>query len=181
MKKNFNWQSLSFQTRNRVLWIGAGVFLLIAYQMAFQPTLEAYQTYRRLSAQLQSSGSSAAQMQHTKREMAQFEQYLASYRTDSSRTDPLLSGLTPLCRKHDVRIQALLPAQEEQQEDYQIITRPVRLQGKYISLLKVIHGIEYQLKVGRLSSVQFRLEEDPISRKKNLYAECYIQHLKEVK
>ena len=170
-------KNLSYRKKYRLLWVGTFVLFLIACQISLQPTWKAYSRYHTFSEQGQQETPAAERLIQLRRELEKAEAYMATYRTDSTLTDPLLTGLTPLCRTYGVRIDALTPTREEPMGNHTVIIRSIRLQGNYLSLLKVIHHLEYRLRAGRLASVQFIVQEDLLRGKKILYANCYLQQL----
>ncbi|MDJ1501251.1 hypothetical protein [Xanthocytophaga agilis] len=176
-----NWKSFSYQKRYRLLWFVVVIFLWIAYTIAISPTIEAYQHYQDLARKAAQGSSAPDQLARLHQEMQRANAYMVSEGADSNRTDPLLAGLTPLCRKYGVRIDALLPAKEEQKNNHIIVTRSVRLQGDYLSLVQIVHRLEYELETGRLASVQFSVQEDIFHQKRTLYAECFLQQMYERK
>jgi|GEM_PF-4688123 len=173
------WKALSYQRKHRVLWILTGIFGLIAYQLAITPTLQAYLRYQTLTELVGQGTSVPGKLQQLRHELSRASAYTVTDRTDNNRKYPLLTGLAPLCRRHGVRIDALVPARQEPLGNHSVVTRLVRLQGNYLALVQVIHQLEYQLQAGRLASVQFTVQEDLLRGKRLLYADCYLQQLHE--
>jgi len=173
------WKGLSYRRKHRLLWVLTGIFGLIAYQLAIAPTLQAYLRYQTLTELVGQGTSAPGKLQQLRQELSRASAYTVTDRADSNRTDPLLTGLAPLCRRHGVRIDALVPARQEAMGTHSVVTRLVRLQGNYLALVQVIHQLEHQLQAGRLASVQFTVQEDLLRGKRLLYADCYLQQLRE--
>ena len=173
------WRPLAYRKKIRLLWIGSAAFLVAAFRIAVLPTVESCMEYIALSQKLDASAATAGRSADMREELERFERQSAVYRTDSTRADPLLSRLAPLCGRYGVVIDALMPSVEERQESYRLITRPVRLQGDYASLVRVIHALEHQAGVGKLACVQFSLQEDMLRGRRLLYADCFVQQLRE--
>jgi hypothetical protein len=107
-----------------------------------------------------------------------YTRVIANYSSDTlHREEYLLDRLTYLCHQHRVRLVSLPVSQSSQQDGFETITRTVKLQGRFIDLLRLVHGLEYRFPIGRVSSVRFVTEQERESRSNELYVYLYLQNL----
>ena len=62
-------------------------------------------------------------------------------------------------------------------ETNKLETLTITAQGSFIDLLKLLHFLEHQNQVGRISAVQFYTQFDHKNQLSRLYSKIYIQNI----
>lgn len=168
----------TYKEKNKLLLAGVMATGLLAYWLAIGPTVDMYRSNRVLTQQLFSAKSAPAEIARLSNELGKYDQAISSF--TAAKVDweqHLLQELSRACEQVGVRLIQLPSASEEKHEGYRVKTRVVKLEGSYKKLVQVLYALEGQKGIGRISSVQFVLEEDRRTRNTFLFAYMYIQNI----
>ena len=173
-----NLPSLTYRQRNRLLLLVVPLVALIGYWVAIQQTVELYQSNQRLLQQLEEKRHAPNTIRELEKQLQASSRAIANFSSDTLHMEAyLLDRLTYLCRQHRARLVSLPVSQTSRQNGFETITRTIKLQGRFVDLLRVVHGLEYRFQLGRVSSVRFVTEEDRTSRHTELFVYLYLQNL----
>lgn len=168
----------TFKEKNKLLATGTLLVGLISYWFAFSQTVELYQQNNSLSARLDSAQAAPEQIAKLKTQLAGYEQSVNRFSlTKSDWEQRLLQEITRVCQQQQVKLIQLPPSAIEESNGYSLETRVVKLQGRYKNLVQALHHLETKHTIGRISSVQFSLEEERKTRKTFLFAYVYLQNI----
>jgi hypothetical protein len=169
---------LSYKRRNYLLLLGTVFFLLIALLFPIRASYDYYNENNVLRNRLSNVEKVPQQIASLKKTLNNYNkkmQLLSGDRT--GKEDYLLQQLANACKLYGVSLTSLTPPQSYQENDYLIETRKARLKGNFISLLNAIYKMERITPVGRITSVQFYVDNDFKTSSKHLYAYIYIQNI----
>lgn len=168
----------SYQIKNRLLVAGSLLFGVLVYWIALSETISLYQKNHLYQAQLDSARTAPVNIARLQGELSGYENSLATFQADgNSLEEHLLQEVAFVCQQYQARLIQLPASSKEKQKLYEIETRVVKLSGSYTSLLQVLHALESKRIIGRISSVQFALEEDRRTRTTALFAYIYLQNI----
>lgn len=173
-----NWSKLSYQQKNKVLAIGGVVFLFIVYQLAISKSFELYSQNSLLEEKLTAAKMSYKSKEELDTKEAKLDGHLSSFFVDSlSHQEYLLETISTYCHQHKILIKEI-PARTEYREDnFEVGTHRIVLEGSFISLLKMVYLLEQKSKMGRVSSVSFSLKYDTKRKREVLSLILYIQNI----
>jgi hypothetical protein len=167
---------LSYKYKTYLL---CGVFVLLGYLLykkVFSATILLAKTGYALDEQLQKQQQDDTESKALEAQLKNYDHILLA---DSLDTDPgrALLNFLSLNNEDQLVLEDFSPPLVHSVGQYQVHTHRVKLEGDYISLLKMVNRVEQQYKGGNLSSVSFVTTEKINSGEKKLYAELYMQHI----
>lgn len=172
----------SYKEKNKLLLIGAILFIILAYWMAVGRTVSLYQEIIHLRAQVDSVQRAPSSIMRLRHQLRMYEASLAQFGNSSQNwEDHLLHEVAEVCQQNRVTLIQLPPPQIEEQSAYLVYTRGLKIEGKYRALVQALHALEKKKSIGRINSVRFALEVDRNTRTTYLFAYVYIQHIERAK
>jgi len=154
----------SWHTKNRLLWVGALLFLLLCYQLAIKPTLRLRADYK--SAQ-EGKATQQANQALLSRLRSQAKQAGVLFDGNMPTADSLLSEperIAALAQHHGTAMRSMpapqrLGAETSLHMDY----TEYQMEGSFLNLLQVLHDIERQENLHVLSA-SFVKQPNPSTR-----------------
>ena len=173
-----NWNKLTYQQKNKVLAIGYVVFLFVVYQLAISKSIELFSQNSSLKEKLITAKESYKSKEELEKRKEKLDYHISSFFVDSlSHQEFLLETISTYCHQHHVLIKEI-PAKTEYREDnFEVGTHKIVLEGDFIPLLKMVYLLEQKNKAGRLSSAFFSLKYDNKRKKEVLSLTLYIQNI----
>jgi hypothetical protein len=173
-------KNLTYKKRLICLMIAGLLILLLAYQVAIFPTL-------KLRRDLNSLQSKLAQVEKAPGIIAGYETRLAeinakiggNYSQNPDFQKNLLNEISSNCERYSLMLRDFPQVHVWQKQNYDFITGYARIEGSYISLLKLLYKLESGHFYGRLVSVDFLSTEDLRAKKLRLTMAIYIQTIKQ--
>jgi hypothetical protein len=173
-----NWSKLTYQQKNKVLAIGYAVFFLLVYQFAISKSLALYKQNSSLEEKLVTAKESYKNKEALEKRQHNLDTHLSSFFVDSmSHQEYLLETISTYCSQHKILIKEIPAKTEYLEDDFEVETHRIILEGDFIPLLKMVYLLEQKNKTGRLSSVLFSLKFDNKRKKEILSLTLYIQNI----
>jgi len=168
----------SYKVKNKLLLLGVVLLGALAYWLSISKTVVLYRENSRLEAKLDSLENAPSAIARLTAQLQQYEKSLSHFSTrDKNWEERLLHGLAQVCQRHHVKLLHIPVPQTEEQSNYVIHTRAVKMEGGYLNLVQVLYDLEHTKALGRITAVRFALEKDRKTRKTFLFAYIYIQHI----
>lgn len=171
-----NFKQLSFQQKNKLLFIGIGLFAIIVYLFAIKITIVLYGEYTELKQQMAVANNAPQQIQKYQNQMANIQNILGKQNTDYSH-EALLAGITGFCQKHRLTLRDFPKPHLQEESDFSIYTNLLDVEGNFFDMLQLAYELEYQKKSGHIASVEFGWEKDRQTKRKFLNMIIYLQNL----
>lgn len=165
---------MDYKQKYQLLLGGIVVFALIAYVLAFGKTWTAYQATTSIEKQLSSAEHAWQQIGAYKQQLKQLEKAQGN---ESFTQNSLFQKVTSFCQEHQLAIQEMPESIVYQEEDMEILYNPIKVEGSFISMIKLLYNIEQEEKLGRVVGAEFKLTKNYQSRKKELTAHIHLQNI----
>ena len=165
----YNWRM-----KNRFLWVGGFVFMIACYQLAIKPTLRLRDEYRTLKAGEHVREANIQRLNEL-RQKAQQTGSLVDGATDAGHDKrPEPERIAILAQQQGVTVRSL-PAPERLgtvnpelgETGWYVDYSTYRLEGGFMGLLNVLHGVEQQSGINLLSTA-FMKQPSPATREPEL-------------
>lgn len=167
-------QNIAPQQRFYYLLGGFAFLLIISYQFSISKTLEYYGKYSKNQQSLTAAASAPQQIQH-------YQKLLAGLAGNGQEGDydraHLFEVVNTFCRKNNLKLSQFPPEEERAQNDYQILTNQIEVEGNYVDMVKLGYELEFVKKLGHIASASFKQERDIRTRRRFLKGVFYLQHL----
>jgi hypothetical protein len=161
-----------------MLLIGYVFFLFAVYELAISKSWDLYSQNNTLKEKIGSSKASYTNKKELDRKKQILDIRISSFFVDSvSHQDHLLETVSTYCHQHQVLIKEIPPMVRYVEDDFQISTYKIVVEGDFIPLLKMVYLLEQKSKLGRISSSLFSLKYDPKRKKEILSMVLYIQNI----
>lgn len=152
--------------------------MVVVYQLAIGKSWELYDQNKMLEVKLAEDKASYANREEIAQKQAVLDQRISSFFIDSLNNEKiLLETISTYCRQHHVVLSELPASVEYKEGNFEIGTYKIKLEGRFIPMLKMIYLLEKQSKIGRVSSVDFNMTYDYKRKKEILYMTVYIQNI----
>lgn len=152
-------------TNRRYLAVAASVlFLLVCYLLAFSPTLDAWQTNRRLQSQLLQSSDVTYQPGLLERKSKNLDSLLGRFRSDSlALRGNTISSIALNAVGEKVRLSEV-PAEDPSFHTDQYIVERLSFKGDFAALVRALGSLENQRGIGVPRSVLIKtVKKDELS------------------
>jgi hypothetical protein len=174
-----NWNNLSYKVKNKYLIAGGAFFLIIAYILAFNKTLELYLFNKAQKAKLIHAKEAPEKRRLMEIKSNALKEKLSSYFADSLKDQGhLLEVVSIFCSKNNLLLQELPNEEFYEDKEFIIGTTKLKVEGHFTDLLKLLYLLEQKEAVGRVTSSSFDMIYDNKRKKKVLVLTMYIQTLK---
>jgi hypothetical protein len=168
-------KKISPEMKNKMLVAGLIPLMWMIYAFALKPTFELRNEYNKLQLQLDSSAGAPARMQQVESELKKLESEIEESNTVSFH-EQLLDQLTNYCRKNELILRDFAPPVIYHVQEMRVETHPVKVEGTYVQLLKLVHYLE-KTKKGKVVSVDFFSKRDSKTQILSLTATIYVQNI----
>ncbi|MDB5274739.1 MAG: hypothetical protein JWO58_3106 [Chitinophagaceae bacterium] len=173
-----NWSKLTYQQKNKVLTIGYVVFLFLVYQLAISKCWELYSQNATLEEKLVTAKDSYQNKEELEKRQEKLNHHISSFFVDSLKhQEYLLETISTYCHQHQLLIKDIPPVTEYREDDFEVGTHRMVIEGSFIPLLKLVYLLEQKNKSGRVSSVCFSSKYDTKRKKEVLSLILYIQNI----
>ena len=157
------------------------VTVVAVYQFALSHTIALYFENQELTSRLTKVLTADEEIVKLNTEVRFLKKQLSEYTVDSIKNKEFIfHALAEFCKNTHVQLREFPVESVSNKEDYIIETNKIVAEGQYGDLLKLLHFIEFQGKIGRVSSVSFYTVRDHKKQKDILLMNIYIQTLGEV-
>ncbi|HWZ35436.1 MAG TPA: hypothetical protein VNW51_04715 [Mucilaginibacter sp.] len=158
-----------------VLVLGIVILSLISYHFALKKTVEAWQQYRRLNAQLNNPANLTMQPGYLIRKRKNLDSVLAMYLADTTAfRNNTLSRMAMIAEKENVKLNEVPPDDPLLHTNTFILQR-LDFEGDFFSLTKVLNSLQAVNNIGLIRSVDYKAikKGDPTNQK--LSMEVYFE------
>lgn len=165
---------MDYQQKYKLLLGGIALFLIIAYWLAFSKTWTAYQESAHLEQQLSSAGQAWQDIESYQQQIQQLE---AQQNNQSFTQNYFFQKVTSFCQEHQLAIQEMPESRVYEQQDVEILHNPLKVEGQFIPMVKLLYHLEQEEQLGRVVAVEFNLGKNYQSRKEELTAHIHLQNI----
>lgn len=175
-------EQYSWRKKNRLLWIGAVLFCLLAYQLAIRPTMRLWHEYRALVAGELAMQANLEELAVLRNEVLEIGHLFG----DSVGGEPPGNGLSEpeqivYFAGHNNTTVRRLPASEWfGTADSRIAYTEYQIEGRFVNLLKLLRDVERYQGIYPLS-VDLKKQHNPISGDSELILKLRTVRLAEKK
>lgn len=166
----------SYRQHNIALGVVVVLVLVLVYKGSISRTIHYSQANKSLKANIERAASAPAEITQLQTQLAKL-QHSALKPYDRER---LLEVVTTFCRENGLLVKTFPQAKSNQQNDSEIVTNEIEVEGSYQSIVKLVYLLEQQEKLGSVSSLTFSIHKDRITRKISLHATIIFRNLKYV-
>lgn len=169
--------SLTYKQRNTLLIPVVIILLWVSYRYAILNTITLYSQVSTLENQM--ANHSPEKLVRLKSKLKKLNNKLNNYKFDDKRDKEFILGITSdFCAKNKLTLSEFPEANIIEDETNRLETLTISAQGTYIGLLKLLHFLEHQNQVGRISSVHYYSQFDHKNQITRLFAKIYIQNIR---
>jgi hypothetical protein len=174
-----NFKELTYKKKCQYLLGGALLLLLIAYMAAFSKTIQLFIYNNALEAKVEKATKAPEQLRALESAQAAIDDQLSYYIIDTLKNhETTLEIVSEFCFRNRLILKELPRKEVMEEEDFTIETSILSVEGNYRDLLRLVYELEQKHKIGRLSSVSFRLMKDNQLKKNILVLTVYIQNIR---
>lgn len=175
----FNKYIKSYKKATTNLLIGCLLVLVAVYFLAISKTVALFEDNNILSSKLEQTEIGSSDMNYLKSQLEGLQERMVSYTLDSIKDkEYVMNVVSHFCVSHQLTLREFPKAVIDSENDFDLETILVVVQGDFINLLKLAYHLEQHNKAGRLSAVKFEKVFDHKLQRDYLIAKLYIQHLK---
>lgn len=165
---------MDYQQKYKLLLGAIALFLVVAYWLAFSKTWQAYQTSAALEQQLSSAGQAWQDIESYQQQIQQLE---AQQNNQSFTQNYFFQKVTSFCQEQQLAIQDMPESRVYEQQDVEILHNPLKVEGQFIPMVRLLYHLEQEEQLGRVVSVEFNLGKNYQSRKEELTAHIHLQNI----
>ncbi|MEM9023004.1 MAG: hypothetical protein AAGB22_04645 [Bacteroidota bacterium] len=171
-------RQLSYRKKNLLLLVVAILFGLIAYQRAFKKTVQLAGECATMEQQIAQARNAAQNIARLETEVARIDLIIGDGSHEASEVQhELLERVSTYCEAHKLRVSAVPEPHAFNEKEFTVHTNAVTVKGGFVPLLQLIHGLEQEFNMARLSSVKFHTRRNRRTRQTQLYATIYLQNI----
>jgi hypothetical protein len=172
------WHLLSYKQKIKLLVASALVILILCYQYGFKNTWNVYADYKENKIKTEQLEDYVNLMPLLKNEEKKINDLIKNNLLDTlTDAKETLAFITTFCKINNLKLTEYQPVQIAGNDNFNIATRQISVEGNYSGLLKLVYELENHQIYGRLCSVIFKSAEDPTSGKISLSCTFYLQNL----
>jgi len=163
--------------REYLLIVASILILLLAYQLAFKKTIEAWKLHSDLKKQVTRSADAGYQPGYLERKNANLDQILQLYKADTNNyRSNVLSNISSIAERENVKL-SQVPLQDAAYHTSQFVIQKLSFEGDYFSLIRTLDRLQSTRQIGVLrcvdmKTINLRLADDD---KKKIVMEAYLE------
>lgn len=157
------------------------VAVWILWWLAFSKTWDEYSMSVDAKESLLKAETADEQIKILEIQKEKIQSRLIRYAADSLKNkEMILQGISDFCKNTNVILREFPSEGTSLKGDYKIETNKIVAEGSYHNLLKLVHYIEYNTTVGKISSVSFQKIRDHKLQRDILLVNMYIQNFSKI-
>ena len=166
---------------NKISFIFVSILSFICTIYVYQNTLgdsfKIKQEYEELVSVSQSETNYAEALSETSIKLKELDELIIPKTMNIGKVQQvLMEQIEKIKDTNNIHITKVPSPHQYKENKYTIITEIFELEGSFVNLLKVFNLLERNFKQARLSSLHFKLKENP--KKNKLFATVYFQNIK---
>ena len=151
------------------------IVMIIAWQAAIKPTMELWQDNNQIEEQLQLLNQAPMQIAQLSQQIEIIDEIIGDNSGILGQED-IVNSISEYLRNNDaIKLCSFPPVHNAENENYQINTFEIELQGTFHQLVKFLNYFEKDRKIGKLSSVSFYMSRNKVTKQNELYQKIYLQ------
>ncbi|WP_343536111.1 hypothetical protein [Sphingobacterium thalpophilum] len=153
------WKEIDYRRRNKLLFAGAGIILVLAWFLAFQKTYEAYRENKRLHQLIGKEISNSTQYDFGRRS-SMLDSLTSVYQTDSAVwNDNFLSEASRAVNSPQIQVYFNNAVRNTMQTDTASVkTKSLTIKGDYRAIVASVAELEKISTLGFLSTVTLKMD-----------------------
>ena len=168
----------SYKQKLILLTFGSFILIILMYSLAVKKTFILRSECKNLTEQLTVADNAPEQIYMLQQKLASIDQLIGANINDNYvLKEQILNYCSQYCSKHNLVIKDFPAIHEYTQENYQVETSKIIIQGNFINILKLIYLFEKEYKIARVVSVNFHSEKNIKTKRKVLEADIYFQNI----
>ncbi len=158
------WKEIDYKKRNKLLFAGAGILLVLAWFLAFQKTYLSYRENTRLNSLIGNEISNSTQFDFTRKSKV-LDSLSKVYQSDSATwNDNFLSEASRAINSPRIQVYFNnLPKNAMQVDSAAVKSKSLTLKGDYRSLVASVAELEKINTLGYLSTVTLKFDNKRVS------------------
>jgi hypothetical protein len=168
---------LAYKQRLKGVGILAVASLFICYQFGIRRTLAEYNKVKELE-RTDTTALAGIDLDNLALQDVKLTRLYDRFLLDTLASEKNLLFITGnFCKTIDLRLKEYKPVGLHKEENRQVLTRLIRVEGGFISCLKLLYELETKKNAGRVGSAEFRSYKD--TQDKSIKMECiiYVQNI----
>ncbi|WP_068473257.1 hypothetical protein [Saccharicrinis aurantiacus] len=170
------WAELSYKRRSAIVIFSTLVVLFLAISFPIKRTLGTINSCNKLVDKINKAKDAPRDIEYLEMKLNSRTKniIIADIGVDQIQIK-ILENVAKSCNLNEVELKKLYLFNENKQDEFSILDFELLLESNYSHLLKVLHYLEYELKYGRVVSVNFF--KSKLKRKKNevLQVQIYLR------
>jgi len=169
---------LTYRKKIYLLLTGFVVFLFIAYSLSIKSTFELASQCSVYEEQLEFVKDAPLKIAALQKEIDIKEQILGRSNAGDEFQENLLKQITGFCQKNQLILREYPQVHNYIQQEYNIETNEIVIEGQFIKLLKLLYALEQEYKLGKVVSAKFMSKKDFKTNQMKLTLTIYVQNIK---
>lgn len=158
------WKEIDYKKRNKLLFLGAGILLVLAWFLAFQKTYQAYRENTRLNGLIGNDISNSTQFDFMRKSKV-LDSLSKVYQSDSTVwNDNFLSEASRAINSPRIQVYFNnMPKNSMQVDSAAVKSKSLTLKGDYRSIVASVAELEKINTLGYLSTVTLKFDNRRVS------------------
>jgi hypothetical protein len=172
-------RKISYRQKNQIMAVVAGVLLLLVLGFSIRKTVALVRNNDQLEQQASLLNQAPEQIAQLQARSQQLGQTLAINEEGRALRKELFEQVSILCKQHQVRLESLQESETFIEDQLEVATHTLRLEGSFVNQIRVCNALENHLRGGRVASVTFTTVRDRRTKQTYLSGELCIQGVKQ--
>lgn len=165
---------MNYKQKYQLNLAAIAVFFMLAYWLAFSKTWNSYRSVIKLEQQSSSAGQAWQEIESYQHQLSALD---GRQNNQSFTQNGLFQKVTAFCQEHRLAIQEMPESFIYEQQDLTILHNPIKVEGNFIPMVKLLYLLEKEEQLGRVVSAEFKLGKNYQSRKQELTAKIHLQNI----
>jgi hypothetical protein len=148
------------ENKNKLLLAGTLVMLVLVYAVSVRPTLALHGENELLQKEIELAHNAPGKLEYYRAELQRQRRFLDFSGQERNIKEDILEVAASGCEANNVLFKNLSEPSSFTEENLEIETYEVSLQGDFIGSLKTIAYMEEKLSSGKIVSTRFRMEKN---------------------
>lgn len=173
--------NLTYKKKIILMMAGFVVFLFIAWSVSIKSTFELANQCSICEEQLEFVKDAPLKIASLQKEIDVKEQILGHSNAGVEFQEHLLKQVTEFCQQNQLILREYPQVHNYIQQEYNIETNEIIVEGPFIKLLKLLYALEQEYKLGKVVSAKFMSKKDFKTNQMKLTLTIYVQNIKKEK
>jgi len=151
--------------------------LILTYQFAISNTLDCLSEHNSLIDKVEQSKNLPQELAYYNKALSHLNQQFGITTIDSTAKSSILEVINRFCESNNLVIRSFPASVHEEKQNFSIQTYEIVIEGSYKPVVQLIHIIEQEQRLARVSSVDIKLVKNRRTKRKELLSTLYIQKI----